>query len=563
VIQTIRVRQAGAFLVLLVGLLASGLIAISSLNALAEEFDAGMEQVARVTTMGSNLQRDVLELIFAAEGYLASGERSQKERFAQLAGRTQGTAKLYRESQALSTQDARLIERLTAALTSLEVEFARAHALYDVGRRTEARQLADELQPLAGDVVGLISVLGAQQVRLLEESTATLEKRARERSRYVFGILLIALLTGGTLAYATVRSIDRPLAELVTAAKRFGEGHLRTRVGTSGMPKEFADLGFSFNAMASSMTDVAGQVVSTASQLSSSAADFSSISEQVASSTHEVALAMGEISEGADKQVDSLSETAAAVVELRDGTLKIESEANRNRELSHSIREQTGQSQDSVRQAVSLLLTLKGFVHGSALEFEGLQDATDHITGFVRRIASIAEQTHLLSLNAAIEAAHAGHEGRGFAVVADEVGKLAAEADGAATEVEEVVAKLRERVGAAVVKMQEGEGQVVQVEGVARGAEDALDAIAAGLAKVAQASDQALATVERSRTLLDQVAGHVESVTATATGHASRSQDVSAAVQEQSATTQQISASVTQLVAAAEDLRRLVGEWEV
>jgi methyl-accepting chemotaxis protein len=563
VIHTIKARQAGAFLVLLLGLLAGGLIGIRSLNGLGEEFDVGMKQVARVSNVGSNLQRDVLELIFAAEGYLADGERDQKERFAQLAGRTQGAAKLYRESQALSVQDARLIERLTESLTSLEVEFARAHALYDVGRRTEARQLADQLQPLAGDVVGLISVLGAQQARLLDESSAALEESARKRSRYVAGILLIALLIGGGLAYATVRSIDRPLAELVQAAERFGEGQLRTRVGTSGMPKEFADLGFSFNAMASSMTDVAGQVVATTSQISSSAADFSSISEQVASSTHEVALAMGEISDGADRQAGSLSETAAAVVELRDGTLKIESEANRNRELSHSIQEQTGQSQDSVRQAVSLLLSLKEFVHGSAVEFEGLQAATDHITSFVKRIASIAEQTHLLSLNAAIEAAHAGHEGRGFAVVADEVGKLAAEADGAATEVEEVVAKLRQRVGAAVVKMQQGEGQVVQVEGVARGAEDALVAIATGLAKVAQASDQALATVERSRTLLEQVAAHVESVTATATAHASRSQDVSAAVQEQSATTQQISASVSQLVAAAEDLRRLVGGWEV
>jgi methyl-accepting chemotaxis protein len=563
VIRTIKARQAGAFLVLLLGMLGSGLLGVKSLGGLAGEFDTGMSQVARVSTMSSNLQRDVLELVFAAESYLTSGERDQKERFTQLAGRTQGAARLYRESQALSAQDARLIERLTEALTSLEVEFARAHALYDAGRRTEARQLADQLQPLAADVVGLISVLGAQQARLLEESNVALEQSARRRSSYMAGILLIALLVGGGLAYATFRSVDHPLAELVTAAKRFGEGQLHTRVGTSGMPQEFADLGFSFNAMASSMTDVAAQVIATASQLSSSAADFSSISEQVASSTHEVAVAMGEISQGADRQADSLSETAAAVVELRDGALKIEADANRNRQLSHSIQEQTNQSQDSLRQAVKLLLTLKEYVHGSALEFERLQDATDHITGFVRRIASIAEQTHLLSLNAAIEAAHAGHEGRGFAVVADEVGKLAAEADGAAHEVDDVVAKLRERVDATVVTMQQGEGQVVQVEGVARGAEDALDAIAAGLASVAQASDEALATVERSRILLEQVAGHVESVTATATAHASRSQDVSAAVQEQSATTQQISASVTQLVAAAEDLRRLVGGWEV
>jgi methyl-accepting chemotaxis protein len=563
VIQTIRARQAGAFLVLLLGLLAGGVIGVSSLNGLGEEFDTGMAQVGRVAAMSSNLQRDVLELIFAAEGYLATGERDHKQHFAQLAGRIQDVAIRYREVEDMSTQEARLIERLNANLTNLEVEFARAHALYDIGRRAEAQQAADELQPLAAEVVGLISVLGARQARLLEASAAALQERARERARYVLGILLIALLVGAVLAYATVRSIDRPLAALVTAAKRFGGGHLRTRVGTSGMPKEFADLGFSFNAMASSMTDVAGQVVSTASQLSTAAADFSSISEQVAASTHEVALAMTEMSEGAERQADALSETAAAVVELRDGAQRIETDASRNRELSHSIREQTGQSQDSVRQALSLLMALKEFVHGSADEFAGLKDATDHITSFVRRIASIAEQTHLLSLNAAIEAAHAGHEGRGFAVVADEVGKLAAEADGAAREVEEVVAELRGRVGTAVVKMQEGEGQVVQVEGVARGAEDALDAIAAGLAKVAQAADQALTTVERSRTLLEQVAGHVESVTATATAHASRSQDVSAAVQEQSATTQEISASVTQLVAAAEDLRRIVGEWDV
>lgn len=562
-IYTIKARQAGAFLVLLFGLLASGLIGISSLNGLSDDFDAAMARVTRVAEMGSGLQADVLDLIFAAEGYLATGDREQKQQYSRLAGRTQDLANRYRDLEGLAAEDAQLVEQLTAALTTLEVEYARAHALYDIGQRAEARLLVDEMQPLAQEVAGLISALGARQSLVLATTTAELQGRALERARYVFGILLIALLIGGGLAYATVRSIDRPLADLVAAAKRFGDGHLRTRVGTSGMPKEFADLGFSFNAMASNMTDVAGQVVTTASQISSSAADFSSISEQVASSTHEVALAMGEISEGADRQADSLSETAAAVVELRDGALKIESDADRNRELSHSIQEQTGQSQDSVRQAVSLLLSLKEFVHGSALEFEGLQDATDHITGFVRRIASIAEQTHLLSLNAAIEAAHAGHEGRGFAVVADEVGKLAAEADGAAHEVEEVVAKLRERVGGAVVKMQQGEGQVVQVEGVARGAEDALDAISAGLAKVAQASDQALATVERSRTLLEQVAGHVESVTATATAHASRSQDVSAAVQEQSATTQQISASVTQLVSAAEDLRRLVGEWEV
>jgi len=563
VIRTIRGRQTLACAILLLGLLAAGALGISSLNRLSREFDTGMDQVRQVGELGTDLQRDVLELIFAGEGYLASGSRDAKRRFARLAGRTQDVARRYRELEGLSAQDAQQIQRLATTLTRLEVEFARAHALYDIGRRSEARQVSDAAHPLAEDAARLIAVLGERQTQVLEASTAELRARARSRSNYVLLILVSALSLGAALAYVTVRSIDRPLTLLVAAADRLKAGQLRTQVGVEGMPREFARLGAAFNMMAGTLRDIAARVISTASQLSSSAADFSSISEQVADSTHEVALAMTEISEGADRQAKALSETAAAVVELREGASEMESEANDNRELSRSIRQEADQSQASVRRALDLLLALREVVHTSGEEIEGLQAATEQITGFVRRIGSIAEQTHLLSLNAAIEAAHAGHEGRGFAVVADEVGKLAAEADGAAQEVDEVVNRLRDWVEHAVVKMREGEGQVEQVEEVARGADNALKAITSDLSRVSQATDRSLVTVGRSRLLLEQVAGHVEAVTATASEHAARSQDVSAAVEEQSATTEQISASVAQLVEAAENLRQLAGQWQV
>jgi len=563
VIETIRWRQAAAFAILLLGLLGAGLLGINSLKGLTSEFDEGMAQVRRVAEIGTELQRGVLELIFAGEGYLANGSLDTKRRFAQLAGRTQEIAQRYREIEGLTAAEAQQVERLTTSLTQLEVDFARAHALYDLGRRAEARNLADAAQPLAEEVANRVAALGEGQSQALEGTTAALQAHAGARSNYLLAILIVTLLLGAGLAYATVRSIDRPLAELVAGAEELGAGHLRTRVSVTGMPREFAAVGAAFNTMAGGLSDVAAQVVTTASQLSSSAADFSAISEQVAGATHEVAEAMTEISDGADRQAVALNETAAAVVELRAGAEAIESDATQNRQLSHSIRQQAGDSQTSIREAVTLLLTLRHIVHASAEEIAGLQSVTKQISGFVRRIASIAEQTHLLSLNAAIEAAHAGHEGRGFAVVADEVGKLAADADSAAREVEEAVGQLRSWVDGAVIKMQDGEKQVVQVEGVARGAEDALQTIAAGLDTVSAATDQAMATVQRSRMLLEQVSGHVETVSTTASAHAARSQDVSAAVQQQTATTQQISASVAGLVAAAKDLRRIVGEWEV
>jgi methyl-accepting chemotaxis protein len=563
VIDTIRTRQYAAFGILLLGLLAGGVLGFISLQKLSRDFDDEMSQVQSAAEIGNTLQRDVLELIFAGDGYLASGSRETKDRYTELSGRAQDIARSYRELDALSAGDAILIEQLTVALTQLEVEYARAHALYDLRRRTEAREVLDAVHPIAEQVARLISELGARRNQVFAESTIALSNRADQRSLYVLFITILALGVGGMLSYAVLKTIDRPLAELVFAARELGAGHMKTLIKSQTMPKEFAVVGQAFNTMAKNLRSLATQVSSTTTQISSSAADFSAISEQVAASTNEVAMAMTEISDGAEKQASSLNETAAAVVELREGTTRIETEASENRELSHVIRQEASQSQESVREALSLLLTLREVVHSTGEEVGGLETTSQKIHTFVRRITSIAEQTHLLSLNAAIEAAHAGHEGRGFGVVAEEVRKLASDADTAAQEIEEVVNQLREWVSGTVSRMREGEKKVVQVETVARSAEGALDTIANGLERVTEATDHSVLTALRSRTLLEQVAGHVESVTATATTHASRSQDVSAAVQEQSATTEEISASVAELVAAAEELRRLVGEWDV
>lgn len=561
--NTIRVRQAAAFAVLLVGLLGAGIIGIVSLNRLAGEFEDGMAQAGRVSDIGTQLQNNVLELIFAAEGYLATGSRDYKRRFAELAGRSQDIAKRYRELEGMGAPEVSQVERLTASLTRLEVEFARAHALFDIGRRDEAQAAADASHPLAEEVARLIAALGERRTQALETAAAELQARARVRSKYVVTILALAFLLGTLLALNTFRSINQPLLELVTAARQLGDGDLRTRVNGKAMPLEFATLGAAFDNMAGGLRDVAEQVVSTASQVSASAADFSAISEQVAGSTHDVALAVSEISEGAERQARALSDTAAAVIELREGTASIQNEAVKNKELSDSIRQEAAESLAAVRQALDLLLRLRSVVHESVRETQALESTYEQIAGFVKRITSIAEQTHLLSLNASIEAAHAGHEGRGFAVVAEEVRKLAAHADGAAQEVDETVSQFRDWVKNAVGRMQDGETQVVQVEGVARSAEGALDTITSGLGRISQATDEALLTVQRSRTLLEQVTGHVESVSTTATAHATRSQDVSAAVEEQSATAEEISASVAQLVSAAEGLRQVVSKWKV
>ncbi len=561
-IDTIRGRLVAAFTVFLIGLLWTGLLGIRSLRDLSEEVDLGLAQLRRGVGLGNELQGAVLQVILTGEGYLVHGRAETKRRFTEAAARAQELGDQYREL-AGSPGEVEEVERLTGLLTHLEVEFARAHALYDIGRREEAKRQSDAAHPVAEEVAAAIVALSERQAAALAASTSELRQRADERSSYVLGILILAFVVGAALVIVTVRSIDRPLARLVYAAGQLGGGDLRTRVGDGRMPREFTAVGEAFDSMAVRLRDLAAEVIRTAHQLSSSASDFSGISEQIASSTHEVSSAVGEISEGADRQARTLQDTTSAVSELRSGATEIESETVRNRELSQAIRRDAGQSQVEVQRALQLLLALRKVVHDTAQEVGALEDASAAITGFVERISSIAQQTHLLALNAAIEAARAGEEGRGFSVVAEEVRKLAAEADRAAHEVGEVVDAVRHRVEHARGTMQEGEAQVRLVEGVARGADEALGAITSGLERIATAAGQVVSTVERNLRLLDEVARHVLTVTETASAHAARSQDVSATVEEQTAATEEIAASAAELVTAAENLRRVVREWQV
>ncbi|HSG81174.1 MAG TPA: hypothetical protein VLC48_02910, partial [Gemmatimonadota bacterium] len=182
----------------MIGLLAAGLLGVRSLRGLSAEFEQEMSQMRQVAEIGNQLQRDVLELILTGNSYLTDGEPEAKERFQALATRAQDRASRYRELESLLANDALLVEQLMSTLTQLEVDYSRAHALYDVNRRTEARRLADEAQPLVEGLMLVVTELGGRRNNVLAESTTRLRNRARSRATYVLLITLLAAAIGVT-----------------------------------------------------------------------------------------------------------------------------------------------------------------------------------------------------------------------------------------------------------------------------------------------------------------------------------------------------------------------------
>jgi methyl-accepting chemotaxis protein len=188
-------------------------------------------------------------------------------------------------------------------------------------------------------------------------------------------------------------------------------------------------------------------------------------------------------------------------------------------------------------------------VRSSAKAVESLGNRSDQIGEIVGTIEDIADQTNLLALNAAIEAARAGEQGRGFAVVADEVRALAERTTRATREIGEMIKSVQQETKCAVIAMEEG------VNEVARGSEKASDS--------GRALEQILQQINDVNAQIQQVATAAEEQTATTSEISNNMQQITEVVARTSRGTKDSATAAAQLSVLAEDLRRIVSQFKI
>ena len=249
----------------------------------------------------------------------------------------------------------------------------------------------------------------------------------------------------------------------------------------------------------------------------------------------------GQLTASSQQVAAGATQTAANVSQI---SASADDVAERAREVARAAEEMAALAAAGQQQLMQVSAQIENINAASRTAVEGISRLTEvshRITQIVEVIRQIADQTNLLSLNAAIEAARAGEHGRGFAVVAEEVRKLAEQSARSAGEINDLVATIRREIDATVSNIE-------------------------GSSRQALAGSQVVAQAARDfRTLLDTVQRVSESIreVARAAGEISGGvQNIAAAVQEQSATTQEISASVQALSRMAEELNALAARFK-
>ena len=556
--QTIRGRLWIGSLVVVALLIGAGTVARRTMGTMSREITATMRDVQAESRLASQLSSDVARALEAGGRYLDTRDPTAEASF-----RTHGW-NAHELQRAMNNHPDRTLDEIATValidtrLSAMEIRYARAARLVDLGRVAEARREANGAQGDIDDLLSNIDKLGLVKAQHVTMASQQLTDETRQRAAALLGLIVGAVIIALGIVVVTVYSIGRPLAVLVHQAQRLSEGDLTVRT-TGDLPHEFRILGHAMNQTGDSLSRIVSVAARTAENVATSAHDLASVSEQISLSAGQMAHAMTEVSHGAETQVQQLRAVDETLAQIRHSADGVRSRSGEVNDLARAIETSAQEKRQEILRAVDILRDVKASVEHAASEVVALNGTTAEIHAFVAMVAKIADQTNLLALNAAIEAARAGRHGRGFAVVAEEVRKLAGQAQRAADDILQVTEVVTARVTSSARAMESSAARVVEIEHLSRDIDDALRAITEAAERTRVAAEGVDAAAMTNLRAVHGAASSLETIARTAEGHASAAQQVNASTEQQSAACEQMSSASTLLLEGSTQLKQVVG----
>ena len=563
---SIRTRLILGFGALIVLILVAGVFARQSMTQVAGAIASTLDGVQAEAGQSTSLSAAVGQTLEAASRYVETRDSTALAAFRQRGAvahsltRAMNARLSKNQSDELARKEAEstVISTIDTRFSDVEVHYALAHRLTDLGRAPEARIEAARARAIVDELLASIAKLGEIKAAKVLAVSQKLTADANRRSTAFVSLILVAALLGTVIVVLTIRSISVPLDLLVVHARALSSGDLTART-TATLPGEFKILALAMNQTGDSLSQVVSVAAQTAESVASSAHELASVSEQISLSAGQMASSMSEVSYGAEQQVSQLKnvdEALLAIREAADAVMERSAEVNM---LAHDIEASASQKRVEIERALTILKDVKKSVETAAHEVIALNTTAADINRFVQTVSTIAEQTNLLALNAAIEAARAGAAGRGFAVVADEVRKLAEQSQAAADDIVQMTGIVSTRVSASSRAMESSASRVAEIEKVSRDIDEALTIIASAAEKTRVAANGVTSAAEANLDAAESATKGLSSIARTAESHAAAAQEVNASTEEQSAACEQMTSASNHLLEGSTQLRQLVG----
>jgi methyl-accepting chemotaxis protein len=347
-------------------------------------------------------------------------------------------------------------------------------------------------------------------------------------------LLAISIAFGLVLMTVTSKDIAIPLGKLVHCLHRSAEGDLTTRVEVSSHD-DVGQVSAEFNGFMEKLQDAMRQLTSS--------------SQQMASATEEISAAASQSASGSQTQSDQANQVATAIEEMAATVTQVSDNSHQAADAARQAASTATEGGKVVDEVLTTMRSIAESVGTTAQKIEALGKNSEQIGKIIAVIDEIADQTNLLALNAAIEAARAGEQGRGFAVVADEVRKLAERTTKATKEIAQMIETVQVETRTAVANMQTGTEQV--------------EVGVATTAKAGQSLGEIIRAAQQVGDMVTQIATATSQQTSTTDQIKANVTQIAKISSESAAGTQQSARACEDLSNLALDLQALVSKFNV
>lgn len=514
----LRVKVALPFAITAVALVVIGLFAVSTVRNLVSDTDNIAETYLPSVSEILNGDRDLYQAMVAqmafvdaqfnneeGKDYLASFDENAGqalERFNQAVARLEGTG----VSDVARGFDTAYERWLSSAQRVLQ--------LAETGDPEQARSLAaSETNELFDNLRNYFDEVGAHADAQAQIRAGEASSEGQSSSVTILLITVVAILISIGLFAVFLKMIIASIGTLRDQLDNIaqGEGDLTQRIPVE-MDDDLGKLAKSFNLVLENLQSMIGSIQQLTRELGTGASDL--------------ARAAKDNNDGVTRQTDSISMVATAINEMQSAIEEVAGNASRAAEITREAEEKGKNGARIIRSSSEQVHRLAAQISKAVEVIRKLSDDSDNITSVLDVIRGIAEQTNLLALNAAIEAARAGEQGRGFAVVADEVRTLAQRTGQSTEDIQTMITTLQTGVADIVSVMETGSKEASETEKLATDAESELKAILEAMANIADVNTSVASATEEQTQVVDEINRSITEINDLATESANRSRDI-------------------------------------